>query len=183
MSEAQTNFFLPGLRSAAIAANAPARSCPQPTDGLSDTSELRDIQNPSDDGGPKSLVALLQKAFGRNRPELAKVLHKQAITYHKLGKFDQAEFLYRRSLAIAEKAFRENDIELASILNNLARLLQDLQRYDEAIPLYQRSLDIVKVTFGPDHPKVARRLRNLADLYRSQGCYTEAEALLQRSRI
>jgi tetratricopeptide (TPR) repeat protein len=98
-----------------------------------------------------------------------------------LGRYAEAEPLYRRALAIDEKALGLKHPDVATSLNNLAGLLYKQGKYVEAEPLYRRALAIGEKTLGPDHPAVATRLNNLAGLLEAQGKYVEAEPLYRRA--
>src|SRR4051794_13044829 len=73
----------------------------------------------------------------------------------KMGRFADAEPLYRRSLAIREKALALDHTDVATSLNGLALLYDTLRRYADAEPLYRRSLAIYEKALGPDHLFVA----------------------------
>ena len=72
-----------------------------------------------------------------------------------MGRYAEAEPLYRRSLAIWEKQLGRDHPDVATSLNNLADLYQAMGRYAEAEPLYRRSLAIREKQLGRDHPDVA----------------------------
>ena len=82
-----------------------------------------------------------------------------------MGRYAEAEPLYRRSLEIREKQLGPDHPDVATSLNNLAVLYQAMGRYAEAEPLYRRSLEIREKQLGRDHPDVATSLNNLAVLY------------------
>ena len=84
------------------------------------------------------------------------------------GKYDDAEPMYKESLAIRKKVLGEEHPSVATGLNNLAELLKDQGKDDEATPLYKESLAIRKKVFGDEHPKVATALNNLASLLQDQ---------------
>ena len=113
--------------------------------------------------------------------ENATILSWQALVLDSLGRFNEAEPLYRRSLLIREKALGPDHPDVAASLNNLAWLYNFQGRYGEAKPLCWRSFLIREKALGPDHPNVAGSLNNLAWLYYSQGRYREAEPLYLRS--
>jgi tetratricopeptide (TPR) repeat protein len=127
------------------------------------------------------VLAIREKALGRDHPEVAAPLNNLAQLYDKQGRYADAEPLYRRSLDIREKALGRDHPDVARSLNNLALLYQNQGRYAEAEPLYRRSLAIWERRLGRDHPEVATSLNNLAGLYRSQGRYADAEPLYRRS--
>ena len=108
-------------------------------------------------------------------------LNNLAYLYDKLGRYSDAEPLYKRSLAIREKALGPDHPDVAFSLINLGALYFDKGRYADAEPEFKRSLDIREKALGPDHPDVAVSLNNLAELYRAQGRYADAEPLYKRS--
>ncbi|CAM9244996.1 unnamed protein product, partial [Ectocarpus sp. 12 AP-2014] len=91
------------------------------------------------------------------------------------GKYEEAEPLYRRSLAIGEKVYGPDHPVVATYLNNWAG------KYEEAEPLFERSQVIREKVLGPEHPVVATSLNNRASLLETQGKYEEAEPLYRRS--
>ncbi len=101
------------------------------------------------------VLALREKALGRNHPNVANDLNNLAELYRVQGRYADAEPLYKRSLAIDEKALGPDHPNVATALNNLALLYQAQGRYAEAEPLYKRSLAIYEKALGPDHPDVA----------------------------
>lgn len=124
-----------------------------------------------------------------------KYLTDAGIMAHRLGRYDEAKRLYKRSLEIQEKSPGPDQLYLAINLNNLAQIFRDqgeifqdhrnyskaTSLYAEAEPLYKRSLEILEKSLGSDHPKVAASLNNLTALYINQGKYAEAESLIKRS--
>jgi tetratricopeptide (TPR) repeat protein len=129
----------------------------------------------------QQLLAIREKALGRDHPDVATALNGLGELYRHQGRYADAEPQYRRSLAIREKALGRDHPDVAQSLNNLALLYSDQGRYADAEPLYQRSLAIWENALGRDHPYVAAVLNNLAELYRSQGRYADAEPLNRRS--
>jgi CHAT domain-containing protein/Tfp pilus assembly protein PilF len=129
----------------------------------------------------RRLLAILEKALGRDHPNVALSLNNLAVLYESQGRYADAEPLHRRALAINEKALGRDHPDVATSLNNLAELYRNQGRNADAEPLYQRSLTIREKALGRDHPDVAGSLNNLALLYDRQGRYADAEPLHQRS--
>ncbi len=119
--------------------------------------------------------------FGSSDPRMATSLNNLAALYDTQGKYDQAEPLYRRSLAIREKALGPDHPDVATSLNNLAALYKTQGKYDQAEPLYKRSLAIKEKALGPDHPDVATVLENYAGLLKATERPGQAEELLKRA--
>ncbi|MCL0084523.1 tetratricopeptide repeat protein, partial [Dehalococcoidia bacterium] len=126
-------------------------------------------------------LAIKERAFGPDHPEVATTLNNLAVLYQQQGKYDEALPLLQRALAIDERALGPDNPLMATSLNNLAVLYQQQGKYDEALPLYKQALAIKERTFGPDHPEVATTLNNLAGLYGTQGKYDEALPLYKRA--
>jgi CHAT domain-containing protein/Flp pilus assembly protein TadD len=129
----------------------------------------------------QQVLAIREKALGRDHPDVATSLNDLAGLYDDAGRSAEAEPLYQRSLAIREKVLGRNHPDIATSLNNLAEHFRDEGRYSEAEPLYQRSLAIREKVLGPDHPDVAASLNNLAILYQTEGRYANAESLHKRA--
>ena len=126
-------------------------------------------------------LAISEKAFAPDDPNVGTLLNNLAALYHAQGKNDLAEPLCQRALAIREKALGPDHPEVGTSLNNLAALYTAQGKYDLAEPLYRRSIAIVERTLGSDHPRVGDMLSNLADLYQAQGKYDLAVSLSQRA--
>ena len=74
--------------------------------------------------------------------------------YFALGRYDQAEALFKRALAIREKA-KGADRALATALDNLAAVYKAQGRYAEAEPLQKRAVAIDEKVLGPDNSDLA----------------------------
>ena len=111
----------------------------------------------------------------------AEQLNQQAIDLYQLGRYSEAEQLYRLALAIREAQLGPDHLLTAQSLSNLASLYSSMGRYSEAENLYQRALAIREAQLGTDHSLTAQSLNDLALLYASMGRYEEAEQLYVRS--
>ncbi|MDY6804190.1 MAG: CHAT domain-containing protein [Cyanobacteriota bacterium] len=128
----------------------------------------------------EKVLAIYEKAYGPDRPEVAQALNNLAALYNLRGNYTKAFPLFQRAIAILEKSLGPEHPLLASSLDNLAQLYQGQRKYQEAEPLFQRALAIREGAFAPDHPEVAKALNNLAVLYFIRRKYAEAEPLYQR---
>ena len=70
-----------------------------------------------------------------------------------MGRYAEAEPLYRRSLEVREKQLGRDHPDVATSLNNLANLYWSMGRYAEAEPLYRRSLEIREKRLGRRPPR------------------------------
>jgi tetratricopeptide (TPR) repeat protein len=100
------------------------------------------------------------KVLGEEHPDVATSLNNLAVLLKTQGKYDEAEPLYRQSLAIDRKVsafmsvwlfhrtscqvYGDEHPDVAGDLNNLAELLKAQGKYDDAEPLYQQSLAIMR---------------------------------------
>jgi tetratricopeptide (TPR) repeat protein len=126
-------------------------------------------------------LAIRERAFGQDHPDVATSLNNLALLYHSQGRLSEAEPLYKKALMIYEKVLGRNHPNAAITLNNLAGLYDDQGRYAEAELLHKQALTVAEQTLGADHPRLAAILNNLASVYQSQGRYSEAELLSKRA--
>ncbi|MBF0565646.1 MAG: CHAT domain-containing protein [Nitrospirae bacterium] len=108
-------------------------------------------------------------------------MENQAIQYFKMGKYPEAEPLFKRILEIKKKTLGEEHPDVATWMSNLAVLYDTTGRYAEAEPLYKRAIEIAKKNLGVEHPDVARGLNNLALLHYTTGQYAETEPLFKQA--
>jgi len=127
------------------------------------------------------LAACAWQWLEREGTDRAYQANQAAGPLQRLGKFAEAELLYRRAPAIDERSYGPDHPNVATALNNLAALLDATNRLAEAEPLLRRALAIDEHSYGPDHPEVARDLNNLAVLLRDTDRPAEAEPLYRRA--
>ncbi len=129
--------------------------------------------------GPLAACAWLW--LERESADGADLANQAAGPLEELGKFAEAEPLYRRALLIDERCHGPKHPTVGRDLINLAELLRATNRVAEAEPLCRRALAINERSYGPDHPEVARALINLAELLRATSRLAEAEPLCRRA--
>ncbi len=127
------------------------------------------------------LLAIVEKAFGPEHPDVAYSLNNLAVLYEMTGDHAKAEQLLQRSLAIREKTLGPKHPQVVASLSNLATLYHKIGDHAKAEPLYQRALTIREKVLGPEHLDTAQSLNNLAVLYDDKGDYAKAEPLYQRA--
>jgi tetratricopeptide (TPR) repeat protein len=163
------------LRPASAVSAAPAPIGPNGNDAL---------EKKWEEAGARlsGLAQLVERALrAENASGAARNLGELALHYHREKKYEEAEKVYRHSLAFREKFFGPEHLLVSTGLNNLAMLYRDQERYAEAGTLLRRSLAITERAWGAEHPNVARRLCNLARVYQKQEKYAEAKPLFERS--
>jgi CHAT domain-containing protein/Flp pilus assembly protein TadD len=126
-------------------------------------------------------LAVFEKAFGPDHPNVAAALIDLGEVYEKQGRYAEAEPLYKRALALLEKAHGPELVKVTPGLSYLASSYEEQGRYGEAEPLYKRALAISEKALGPNDSEVASLVNDLALLYYHQGRYREAESLSKRS--
>ncbi|WP_295559435.1 tetratricopeptide repeat protein [uncultured Hyphomicrobium sp.] len=107
--------------------------------------------------------------------------NEEGVRLYEAGQYDQAEALYKQSLADFERLSGPDHLDVATSLANLALLYYSTDRGAEAESLWKRSLAIREKELGPEHIDVATSLANLALLYQSQNRAADVEPLLKRS--
>jgi tetratricopeptide (TPR) repeat protein len=98
-----------------------------------------------------------------------------------MGRYAEAEPLYKQALEIRRTALGARHPDYANSLNNLAVLYDEMGRYAEAEPLYKQALEICRTALGERHPSYATSLNNLAELYRAMGRHADAEPLYKQA--
>ena len=102
--------------------------------------------------------------------------------YRTLGRYPEAEILFKRAMEIDKKILGANHPSTAISIDNLATLYRIQGKYSEAEQLLKRALQIFQDVLGPDHLDTGVCLDNLASFYSLQRKYREAEPLFERSQ-
>ena len=119
-------------------------------------------------------------AVGRTLTEksvLADALGSQGQTLNYLGRFDEAEELYRESIRMHHGEEGPEAVSATPTMNNLALLMHELSRYAEADSMFKRALEIQEREWGKRHPETATTRYNYAQLLADEGHLSEARAL------
>jgi tetratricopeptide (TPR) repeat protein len=125
-------------------------------------------------------LAVAEKTFGPEHPNVARSLHNKAILLLAQGRLAEAEPLFKRTLTIYENTLDPAHPVLVTPLHNLAFLYARQGRYAEAETHVKRALAIQENALGANHPRMAELLKTLAFVYTAQGRYAEAEPLFKR---
>jgi serine/threonine protein kinase/Flp pilus assembly protein TadD len=107
---------------------------------------------------------------------IAESLHNLARLNWKRARYDQAEALYRRSLAMWRALVGDDDLNVARTTAHLASTLRLQGRLDEAEPFYRRALEVRRALLGPDHLATGNSLNGLGTCLRDLGRLEEAAA-------
>ena len=111
----------------------------------------------------------------------ATALNEHAVNTRAVGRFAEAEGLYRQALEIDRATIGEAHPDYASGLNNLAMVVDDQGRFADAEELYRQALKIDRATIGEAHPDYAIHLNNLALVVKDRGRFEEAEGFFRQA--
>lgn len=115
--------------------------------------------------------------------ELAKCQNGLAAVLLMEDKIEEAQALYKKSLALLEKAFGDNDARLVQTMLDLGSIYESQGNHAQAMALYNRVLSIDDKTFGPDHAETGRTMHRLASLKDELGKPVEAESLYKKATV
>ena len=107
----------------------------------------------------------------------SKLLFNVGESFRVLGKFREAERMYRQTLEPREKALgKEHPATLANMCN-LALVLDNQGKYEEAEQMHRQTLELREKVLGREHPNTLDSMCNLALVLNNQGKYEEAEQM------
>ncbi len=123
-------------------------------------------------------LAIWQKVFGPEHPNVAQSLNLLAVLYNAQGKYEEAERLFQQALAIWEAVWEKNP----EASHGFAAM--DGMSFNHAMlfMLYERWLPIAEKALGAEHPGVAQILENYAALLRKMRHEDEAEEMELRAK-
>ena len=127
----------------------------------------------------RKAVAAAQESM--NQRTLAEQQGRLALVLKTLGKYSEAEELFRSATELTRTEYGAEDIQVAAAIGNLAGVLEVQGKLEDAESLFRKSLAIQVKKLGPDHPSLAANLGNLAVVLQAQGKLTEAELLFRKS--
>ena len=123
-----------------------------------------------------SRIALLEsQAKSATDPSTqARIWDEIARLHRYLGRYSEAEKLYRLALESAVRQFGPDHPTVAVSRSNLAIILRDLGEHQQARQQIELALESALRQFGPDHPTVAVSRSNLANILHALGEYRQA---------
>jgi tetratricopeptide (TPR) repeat protein/CHAT domain-containing protein len=117
--------------------------------------------------------------LGADHPLYATCLANLAILYGAMGRYQDAEPLYRQSLEIRKRVLGDQHPAYNELLGNLASLYSSIGRYDQAESLLLHVLEARENVVGKDDPSYTQSLNNLGVVYQSMGRYDRSEAIFK----
>jgi tetratricopeptide (TPR) repeat protein len=109
------------------------------------------------------------------------LLFNVAESHFILGKYQEAEQMYRQTLKLKEKALGKEHPNTFGSMNNLALVLDSQGKYEEAEQMHRRTLELMEKILGKEHPRTLDSMNNLALVLDNQGKYEEAEQMHRRT--
>lgn len=104
-----------------------------------------------------------------------------AASYEGLGRYDEAEPIYRKVLAIEMALGGPDNLDTLATAHNLAFLLESMGRYEEAEPIYRDTLERCARVLGPSHEGTLSCMTGLASLLRNTDRNDEAKVILEEA--
>ncbi len=140
--------------------------------------KLRQQNKPREGLEPAGRAAELRKLiFGEKHHSYAESLHWFALMHDLLKENDNAEPIYRQSLAIRAETTGPDHPAFASTASNLAVVLHRQKKYPEAESLHRRALLIRRLALGEEHPDTLFSIAELAMTLTRQQKQDQAEPL------
>jgi tetratricopeptide (TPR) repeat protein len=127
----------------------------------------------------RQALALRQKVYPAEHPEVAAAHNNLGAALTKLGRLEEARQQLAQAQAIYEKALGPTHPETGNALHNLGRLSQALADDAAALRYFQGALTARETGLGEEHPEVAATLNSLSNshcnLRQYAQCLTAAE--------
>nr|CDP26075.1 Putative kinesin light chain [Podospora anserina S mat+] len=105
------------------------------------------------------------------------LLSKVGQSFYNLGKYKEAEQMYRQTLQLSEKVLGKEHPDTLTSMNDLALVLYSQGKYEEAAKIHRQELQLSEKVLGKEHPGTLTSMNNLASVLNSQGKYEEAEQM------
>ena len=131
----------------------------------------------------KKFELAARSRFGTQHESYAGALYLQGRALYVLGKYPEAEKVYKLALPIFEKAPPGSAAsrDLAKVLNGLGRVYEHMGRYGEAESAQKRALSVVENAPGGDQLVLSEALEDLGNAYYGEARYAEAEDYYKRT--
>lgn len=122
----------------------------------------------------------VKQGYGESK-EHGECLHYRALSYHKLGRFPEADSCYRAALLMREKVLGELDDACFRTSNYLAILQMLLGNYPEMLHIRMRRLEQFERRYGAEHATYAEELVEIYKCHSYLGNYQEIEPTLTKA--
>lgn len=129
----------------------------------------------------QSYLSLVKLRHGENSIEYAEATFLVGTVHRALGRYGEAEKLYKTSLRLRKKHLDADDPLIGESEHAVGTIFFRKARYKEAKSSYDRALQILKNKLGSQNSKVAQVLNDLGVLLYKKGLRKEAETYIQNS--
>ena len=107
----------------------------------------------------------------------ARVLNSLGLFYMKVGRYEDAEPVYKKAITLYEKTEIRNDLSLAGAIINLGSLYYFLGKYELSESVYLEGKEILEKANLNRHPYYMNCLNGLGTLYERIGRFKETEKI------
>ncbi len=125
-------------------------------------------------GKLEQALALREREFGSDHPEVVDILGKLGDILMRQGKKQKARSLFQRELAVKIKAFGSEHYQVAISHIALGNVQSESGELQEALVHYRRARQIMERAVGTDNPDVAAVISNIGLIYSRQGKFEPA---------
>ena len=101
------------------------------------------------------------------------------VAYTNLGRYTEAEPVYKRALALSVESGHKRD--QSQVYDHISMLLSKMGRFDEANSASQTAVSLAEGSWGLENPNTASILANRGFLLGLRGRYREGEAYLRKA--
>ncbi|MFE8600609.1 tetratricopeptide repeat protein [Archangium violaceum] len=128
----------------------------------------------------RRVVALRQKVYPADHPEVAAGFNNLGAALTKLNRYEEARQQLVQAQAIYEKALGPTHPETGNAFHNLGRLSQHLGDDAAALRYLKGALTARETGLGPEHPETGATLGSMGGSYCGLRQYTECLAVSER---
>ena len=128
---------------------------------LGDPAKERDMQ--------ERALAIQERAYGRDHPEVAITLNNLGIAYGNLGDHAKARDALECALPFMEREHGNDSTQVAGQMTNLGAAYSELGDYAKARDVLEAALPIVERAYGSESKEVTITLNNLGCVYEKLG--------------
>ncbi|CAI6084009.1 unnamed protein product [Clonostachys chloroleuca] len=122
-----------------------------------------------------------EQTLGPTDISTVNTVQRLAVTLEQLGKFEEAQALYRRVFISYKNLFGHAHPIALEALEDLANISRANNAIDDAESLYKQSVEIKTRSLGADHPSTAHAIQKLAVIDDLRGHYEEAGKKYRRA--
>ena len=95
----------------------------------------------------------------------AEILQTIGDTYRRIGEYESAIELLKRSEALRRQALGPEHSQVLESMHDLAMAYRDAKKFDLSLPLFEETLKVAKAKLGPDHPLTLKFMAHLGWAY------------------